>query len=146
MYFIKFFKSGLYLMSTMLFFSMTTFAQSGEMSASNDNSYVSPQPVPQIIPSATALNQYDLVIEKELWYDPTLPSYILIEETALIDNTDKKAGILNLPTNVDRGPIYTLECVNAADPQKCSNEKIAAAIKDNIEYPDRAERREHDGK
>lgn len=121
-------------------------AQTDQMSASTEDGIDNYRPAPPVMKAYPSFNQYDLIIEKDMWYDPFVPSYLLIKEVALIDDTSKKAGQLEIPTDVDRGPIYGRECLTAEDPAKCSNEKINAAIKENIEFPDRAERRNHDGK
>ena len=48
-------------------------------------------------------------------------------------------------TDVDRQPIFGLECPVNDDPVKCSNEQILKFVKDNIEIPKEARRKNQDG-
>ena len=48
-------------------------------------------------------------------------------------------------SETDRLPLFTSACVNAKDPEECSNEAVADFVKDNIEFPKSAIRKGHDG-
>ncbi|MEM6963180.1 MAG: energy transducer TonB [Bacteroidota bacterium] len=65
-------------------------------------------------------------------------------------NTKEKVKIeaprsVYMANKTDRPPLYDIICLTESDPEKCSNEGIEAFIKEEINYPNNAITKGHDG-
>ncbi len=98
---------------------------------------------------AQTTNPKPITMEMVTWDDsgfelpnplPAKYQYILLYDAKPLVVTDKVYG-----ENVDRAPLFAETCLTNSDPEQCSNEMIKQFIKDNIEYPEKASRKNHDG-
>ncbi|MFK8007565.1 MAG: energy transducer TonB [Saprospiraceae bacterium] len=96
-----------------------------------------------MIPYMTA---FDWVVEKEVWYDPMDFSFYVITDTRMTDEWNSFSSKTYKLNQVDRPPFYGDKCLKAEDSWECSKKNIAETIKSNIDYPNPALRKNHDGK
>jgi len=95
------------------------------------------------IPFMTA---FEWIVEKELWFDPMDYSFYVVTDTRLESDLNSFSSKQYKLSDVDRPPFYGDRCLKAEDSWECSKEKIAETIKDNIDYPNDALRKNHDGR
>lgn len=141
----------LFLKNTLPFFLMilffnTSFAQ--DMNSVEDEKdlpmhVLSVQVDSYEVPYMTA---FEWIVDKELWFDPMDYSFYIVTDTRLESDLNSFSNKTYKLSNVDRPPFYSDQCLKAEDSWECSKEKIAETIKANIEYPDVALTKNHDGK
>lgn len=80
--------------------------------------------------------------------DPRDPKNLKVtDKSNLPDMPDVRTDINVVYTfsETDRPPMFTAKCLNSEDPEECSNGAIANFIKDNINFPEQAIEKGHDG-
>ena len=103
--------------------------------------------VPVDTVAQNVMQGFDWIIEKEIWFDPSDFSFFTITESTFVENDENKKYKKPFKLeDVDRPPYYSQACLDAENPWECSREKISETIQDEIEYPEKALRKDHDGK
>lgn len=134
----------------LLFLTFSSFAFSQDVKQLESKGDM-PEPVQVMaIPVDTMMVPYmtafDWVVEKELWFDPMDFSFYIITDTKMTDEWNSFSSKTYKLSQVDRPPFYGDKCLKAKDSWECSKKAMRETIKANLEYPDPALKKEHDGK
>lgn len=94
---------------------------------------------------------YDYFSEDGYSYE-TIPAKIKESEIKKVTSSQEKEVVnLEIPMAVytvsetDRPPLFNTSCLKASNPELCSNEAIEEFVKSNINFPNKALTKDHDG-
>lgn len=91
--------------------------------------------------------EIESVAFEELGFPVTLSTqdlgyeYVLLWDGKRMPDTDKVYG----KNELDQMPLFSSDCRNAKDKAACSNEAINEYLNENLNYPDKALMKDHDG-
>lgn len=90
--------------------------------------------------------EIETVVFEDLGFPIVIPAQNLGYQYALIweeesDNKDKVYG----PASLDQMPLFSSDCIEKKDKVACSNEALQTYLKENLNYPKQAIRKNHDG-
>ncbi len=94
---------------------------------------------------------YDYFSPDVIPMEPTPAKIEEMEIDEVTSNQKKEVSDLNVAMAVytvsetDRPPLFKSSCLKASDPEQCSNEAIEDFVKSNIDFPNKAITKGHDG-
>lgn len=145
MYFKKFIKVILPFLLLFTFANISSAQTMKQVESRKDiPAHVKTTPItPLVTPSLT---RFEWIVDKEILFNPLDYSFYVVTEAKLKDDFNNFSSKTYKLNDVDKPPFYGDRCLKADDSWECSKNSIAETIKANIEYPDKALRKNHDGR